>query len=47
MNAEKGLGGTGAQVSYKIVRRRLIKAGLTGCVAAERPLLTLDHRKKR
>ena len=38
---------TGAQVSTKTVRRRLVKAGLTGCVAAKRPLLTLAHRKKR
>ena len=37
---------TGAQVSTKTVRRRLVKAGLTGCVAAKRPLFTLAHRKK-
>ena len=38
---------TGVKVSSKAVRRRLVNAGLTGSVAAKRPLLTNAHRKRR
>ena len=38
---------TGTTISSKTVRRRLVKAGLNGCVAVKRPLLTSAHRKKR
>ena len=38
---------TGVHISSKTVRRRLVKAGLTGCVAAKRPMLTAVHRKRR
>ena len=37
---------TGVHISSKTVRR-LVKAGLTGCVAAKRPMLTAVHRKRR
>ena len=37
---------TGTIVSSKTVRKRLVKAGLTGCVAVKRALLTSAHKKK-
>ena len=38
---------TGTIISFKAVRMRLVKAGLTGCVAVKIPLLTSAHKKKR
>jgi transposase len=34
-------------ISTSTVRRRLLKAGLQGCVAAKKPLLTVAHKKAR
>ena len=38
---------TGVDVSRRTVRRRLNAAGLRGCVAAKKPLLSKVHKKKR
>ena len=38
---------TGSSLSTRSIRRRLLKAGLKGCVAAKKPMLTARHKKLR
>ena len=38
---------TGSQISCRTVRRKLLRSGLRGCVAAKKPLRTDTHRRKR
>ena len=38
---------TGSQISCRTVRRKLLKCGLKGCIAARKPLRSAVHRKKR
>ena len=38
---------TGSQISCRTVRRKLLKCGLKGCIAARKPLHNAVHRKKR
>ena len=38
---------TGSEISCRTVRRKLLKSGLRGCVAARKPLRTETHKRKR